>query len=593
MRNIYGDWHHEKAGLQKKELEQAVLIPTMSFFDDPEQLGLQDRQGQAMMSIDIAEAISKRYHIMVEAGVGIGKTLAYLIPALFAIKKFGKSVVIGTNSIALSQQLLGDIEQAKLLTGILDVDVIWERGPSVSAAGDAKIIIINQELLIRGLHKKSSQEQSVKKDNTILYIIDEAHHLEKNARSALTTRWTIQGLKSIERALQQAIPKSPSRREHIENLRKVGEYRSQFFSGAADRILSIQTSFSKHQDSQKMWLSNKQIVNYNEWAKELEKVIKACSLPLPAETLELPQFIRRFWQYANSSYLVWLEGNPEDPGHLAICTAPKIINNEVEKLLFSQSVPVVLTSDTLCNSQGSKQERYRYYAESVGFPEDNSELSDLQPSTFNYDDNGLLYIPNDLPRPDDESNREVYLAAIADQIADLIALTSGRTLILFTRTDDMQAVHALLTIKGLSYALLQAKEAISQEIIDEFTGSKGVLLATGDDWEGVNIPGSALSSLIIVQLPFPAFDPIIDYKISQVVDPMEILLPEMLTQLRQGVGRLIRSSTDTGVLSILDARMSDSCKLGYTEEVLRALPIQNKVSSLLEVEAFIDKKIKE
>jgi len=593
MRHIYGDSQHEKAGLRRKMIEQAVLIPTINFFDDPEQFGLQDRQGQAMMSIDIAEAISKNHHIMVEAGTGVGKSLAYLIPALFAVKKFNKSVVIATASIALSEQLVGDAQQAKILTGILTPDVILEKGPVINIDGDARIIIINQEFFIRQLLQDPSQEQGFNKDNTILYIIDEAHHLEEQARSAFTTKWTIQGLKAMERALQRAIPKSPTRAEQIENLRKVGEYRSQFFSGAAHQIQSLHTSLNTHQETRRVWLPNKQIVNYNEWAKELEKVIKACKPLLSKETLELPQFIRRLWQYANSSYLVWLEKNSADPCDFSICTAPKNINNELEKLLFSKSIPVVLTSETLCKAQGSKQQMYQYYAESVGFPEDHSELSDLQPATFNYEHNALLYIPNDLPRPDDESNREVYLIAIADRIAELIALSNGRTLILFTAEKDMKDVYTLLIRRELPYDVLLGEGFISQQKLDQFAGSQGVLLATGDYWEGVHIPGSALSSLIIVQLPFPPFDPIIDYKISQVVDPMEILLPEMLTKLRQGVGRLIRTSTDAGVLSILDARMSDCCRLPYREAVLRALPIRNRVSGLLEVEAFIDKKINE
>lgn len=593
MRDIYGDCQYEKIALRKKEIEQAVLIPTISFFDDPQQFGLEDRQGQAIMSIDIAEAISKKHHIMAEAGPGIGKSLAYLIPALFAVKKFDQSVVIATDSIALSQQLVGDAEQAKRLTGILTPKVVLEKEPVINTAGDARIIIINQELLIRHLLKKPFQGQGYKKDNTFLYIIDEAHHLEENARSALTTKWNLQRLKSMERTLQQSIPKSPTRKEHIENLRKVGEYRTQFFSKAANRIQELQLLLNKHQDSQRMWLSNKQIVNYTEWAKEVEKVMKACSASLPEGALELPQFIRRLWQYASSSYLVWLEKNPEDPCDFSICTAPKNINNELEKLLFSQSIPVVLTSDTLCLSQGSKQQMYRYYAESIGFPEDNSEFSDLQPSSFNYGDNALLYIPDDLPRPDGDNNREVYLEAIAERIVELITLSKGRTLILFTAKKDMQDIYSLLVRKELPYSVLLAEGSISQQVIDQFAASQGVLLATGAYWKGTNIPGADLSSLIIVQLPFPAFDPVIDYKISQAVDPMEILLPEMLTKLRQAAGRLIGIDADTGVLSILDTRISDSCKLSYQEEVLMALPIPNRVSSLMDVEAFIRKRIRE
>jgi len=582
MRDIYGDEQHEKAGSRRREIEQAVLIPTISFFDDPEQFGLEDRQGQAMLSIDIAEAISKSHHIMAEAGVGIGKSFAYLIPALFAVQKFDKSVVIATATMALGEQLVRDSEQVKLLTGILAPKVVLERGPVLDIAGGARIIIMNQERLIRHLLQKPSQGQGLKKDATILYIIDEAHRLEGQGRAAFTTKWTVEGLISVERALQQAIPKGPNRKNHIENLRKVREYRIQFFSEVGQGF----------QASQRGWLPNKHIVNYNEWAKELAKVIQTCSSSLPQGTLELPQFIRRLWQYANSSYLVWLEKQSPESSDFSICTAPKKIDNELEKLLFSQSIPVVLTSDTLCNGRGTKQYRYRYYAEAVGFPEDNSELSDALPPTFKDNGKTLLYIPNDLPRPDEKHNRTIYIAAIADRMAELIACSKGRTLVLFNVTADMQDVHTLLMNKGLLCGLLREGEPISQSVIDEFAESKGVLLATSDDWEGTQIPNSALSSLIIVELPFPSFDPIIDYKISQVLDPMEVLLPEMLTKLRQGVGRFLRADKNASVLSILDVRISDAYALAYKEDVLMALPIRNSVSSLLEVEAFIDKKIK-
>ena len=588
MRDIYGDEQHEKAGSRRREIEQAVLLPTMSFFDDPAQFGLEDRQGQAMLSIDIAEAISKNHHIMAEAGAGIGKSFAYLIPALLAVQKFDKSVVIATATRALGKQLVRDVEQVKLLTGILRPKVVLDRGPILNIAGDVRVIITHQDVFIRHLGQKSPLGQSLKKDTTILYIVDEAHRLEEQGRAAFATKWTAQNIKAMERALQQALPKGPTRKNHIENLRKAGEYRTQFFSEGEQQFQALPSALTKQQEAARVWLPKKHIVNYNEWAKELEKVIQVCPSSLPPGTLELPQFIRRLWQYANSSYLVWLERNSLEPSDFSICTAPKKNDNELEKLLFSQTIPVVLISDTLCNGQGAKQQRYRYYAEAVGFPEDNSELSDAQPATFNYEDNGLLYIPDDLPRPDEKSNRTVYLATMAERIADLIRCSNGRTLALFTVAADMQDVHALLVGKGISCDLLGlgATASIPQPVLEQFMASKGVLLATSDYWEEIQMPGLTLDSLIIVQLPFPPFDPIIDYRISQVLDPMEILLPEMLTKLRQGIGCLFRTDKDTGVLSILDARISDSCTLTYKDEVLAALPIANKVSSLLEVQDY-------
>lgn len=99
-------------------------------------------------------------------------------------------------------------------------------------------------------------------------------------------------------------------------------------------------------------------------------------------------------------------------------------------------------------------------------------------------------------------------------------------------------------------------------VIADFRGSKGVLLSTGVFWEGVNIEGSDLSQLIIFRLPFPVpADPVYEYKTSMAKNPLkEVFVPDMLLRLRQGTGRLIRSETDLGVLSILDSRLSIAAK---------------------------------
>lgn len=593
MRNMDWDWNNEKAQLRRKEVEQAVLIPTINFFDESEQFGLQDCQEQTMMSVDLAEAIAMNHHIMVEAGSGIVKSFAYLIPALFAIKNLKGSVVIGTATQVLADQLAQDAEQGKILTGMTNVQVTLLTGESTDAGGDHRIIITSQETLMRDLLNKRIQGQGFIKDNIVLYIIDEAHHLEEQSRCALTTKWTLKGLKEIEATLQKSIPTTPNRKEHIENLRLVGEYRRRFFSGAAQHIEHLQTTGGKHGDSRRLWLPHKEIVNYTDWAKQLDNVIAALSLGKDEqEILELPQFIRRLRQYANSSYLVWLEGKLDDQNEVSICTAPKIMNNQIEKLLFDQSIPVVLTSESLCTRQGTNIEMYRYYAECIGFPEDNREFFDVRPSVYDYAENSILYIPNDLPLPDNERGRDVYLEAITKRIAELVILSEGKTLVLFTVKKDMEDVYALLKENNFAYQLVRGEGSLQQKIIEEFRESKGVLLATGDYWEELSIPGSDLSSLIIVQLPFPPFDPIIDYKISQADDPREILFPEMLTKLRQGASRLIQRATDTGVLSILDDRMSDALERPYKEDVLKALPIKNRVSHLHEVENFIQKKIK-
>ncbi len=132
-----------------------------------------------------------------------------------------------------------------------------------------------------------------------------------------------------------------------------------------------------------------------------------------------------------------------------------------------------------------------------------------------------------------------------------------------------------------------------KDAINEFKKTKnGVLFATGSAWEGINLPGDLLSHLIIVKLPFPIPDPISEYErtmYSTIDDYIQaVVVPQMLIKLRQGVGRLIRKETDTGVISILDARASEGKK--YHDVVVDALPDCKMVNHVYEIEHFLKMK---
>ena len=117
-----------------------------------------------------------------------------------------------------------------------------------------------------------------------------------------------------------------------------------------------------------------------------------------------------------------------------------------------------------------------------------------------------------------------------------------------------------------------------------------MILGTGTYWEGINIEGESLSQVIIYKLPFPAPNPIIDYKMSLAERPvMEVAVPEMLTKLRQGAGRLIRSATDKGIVSVLDPRISSQSRTRYKQAVFDSLPIKNKTENIEEIQHFWDK----
>ena len=109
-----------------------------------------------------------------------------------------------------------------------------------------------------------------------------------------------------------------------------------------------------------------------------------------------------------------------------------------------------------------------------------------------------------------------------------------------------------------------------------------VLFATGSFYEGIDIKGEALENVIIAKLPFPVVNPIIEEKASRFVDGFsEVYLPLMLIKLKQGAGRLIRSSTDKGIVSILDARCNE-----YKEDILNSLPFTNVTDNIKDVEEF-------
>ncbi|MDR1209846.1 MAG: hypothetical protein LBK41_05975 [Clostridiales bacterium] len=209
-----------------------------------------------------------------------------------------------------------------------------------------------------------------------------------------------------------------------------------------------------------------------------------------------------------------------------------------------------------------------------------------KPSPFNYSENSFLYISGNMPFPDD--NNGAYIDAIADEAKRLIAAANGHAAMLFTSFKVMDKVFERLSGE-IPFPVFKLGKSGGKSI-DRFKKSGGVLLSAGSLWEGIDIPGDALSLLIIVRLPFAVPDPFSewertlygnfdDYKNS-------VIAPDMLVKLKQGFGRLIRTETDTGVVAILDRRASS--RGTYRAAVLNALPKCRVTSSAGEVRQFME-----
>ncbi|MDE5563538.1 MAG: ATP-dependent DNA helicase, partial [Oscillospiraceae bacterium] len=304
------------------------------------------------------------------------------------------------------------------------------------------------------------------------------------------------------------------------------------------------------------------------------------------ELSEIYYFIRELY-YNSGNSLVWLENSPD----VRICISKKDIRWDIAELLYQAGKSTILTSATISSKQdGTPQERCSYFLDSIGYPEIGM-VSESKQSPYDYDHNTMLYCSALMPFPKHE-RREEYLKASIPEIVKLLNITNGKALILFTSKTDMEYVYKKLSNMHLSYRILMQSRTSSQEYqLNKFRNDvNSVLLGTGTYWEGINVEGESLSHVIIYTLPFPVPDPIIDYKMSLTEYPInDVAVPEMITKLRQGAGRLIRSANDKGIVSILDPRVSSNSRASYAKRTLRALPMKNRTENMAELQEFWDR----
>ena len=165
-----------------------------------------------------------------------------------------------------------------------------------------------------------------------------------------------------------------------------------------------------------------------------------------------------------------------------------------------------------------------------------------KPSPFNHRDNTLLYISENMPFPDNRDRK--YINAVAGETERLIRAAHGHTAVLFTSHDVLGRVHSILKQRGLPCPLFRLQRGDTNTIERFKRSGNGVLLASGAMREGVDIPGDVLSMLIIVKLPFAVPDPIGKYEQSLYSGFDEykhrVIIPDMLLNLKQEAGRLIR-----------------------------------------------------
>ncbi len=283
-----------------------------------------------------------------------------------------------------------------------------------------------------------------------------------------------------------------------------------------------------------------------------------------------------------SNNIFWIDNKRK----IVLNTCSKYVSEQIKEVLFNDKDSIkILTSATL-NTSNKDEQLYEYYTKNVGL-DINEELflSEPKMSPFDYKNNMICYCCKDITAPNGDHDN--YINDITRKIKELLNTTKGKTLILFTSKADMKLVYDKLKMENLPYNLLIQKDGASQNLTkEEFKNDiNSVLLSTGSFWEGIDIKGKSLSNVIIVRLPFPIPDPIIEYKCSVVDDNEKVLIPEMKIKLKQGIGRLIRGKDDTGIVSILDSRIER-----YLNKVLECIPTSNITYNIEDVKKFVAEK---
>ncbi|WBW99214.1 ATP-dependent DNA helicase [Oceanirhabdus sp. W0125-5] len=681
-------------------IEKVITNEVYEFFVDfLPKLGFEEREGQQDMALDICEAMRDNQHIMVEAGVGIGKSYAYLLPLMIYNREFKEPVVVSTSTISLQEQLMDDIRAVSKKLGF-SPEVVLAKGMShfgcrlrveefgskvlfeedyektkvynylknwVKDIGDrAKlnedisediwesvnvknclfnkckfynecvfidkrnkmgntdgIILCNHDLLIVDAHKKIRKERALL-SNRIKYItIDEAHNLEEKVRGVLQEELTYKKCFTIFNDSKFFMKRTGNSKE-IEKINILIKDIDRYFKILANDI-NEQMKVGKFQGSEqsRFNINRHKVLNISRnIINTLDDVIKNIALVdivnvsefeyfnnLQDEILEdLKRIKEDIYNVVYESYdtLAWGEfnGKEADLLNVRLMIAPKFINKVIKKLFFREkenefqleNLPkIILTSATLTNRfHGDLKERYSYIINNIGFPQEEKRgiLSEPKESPFDYDNNTIVYYKNKMPHP--MKSREAFLKEAIEEIIKLIKMTDGKTLILFASKEDLNWVYKELKKRKFSYKILKQNPYSSQEnIMTAFKEEENsILLGTGIFWEGINIPGKTLSQVIVTRLPFPVPDPIIEFKRSISQNPLlEVNVPEMILKLRQGVGRLIRNSKDSGVVALLDPRVGEDMNLEYKEMIWNAIPMKNRTTDIKTVKKFIEDKV--
>lgn len=409
-----------------------------------------------------------------------------------------------------------------------------------AAAQEADVVVCNYHLLFAHLQVRETTEKDIVLPPFDVAILDEAHKAADIARDFFGFRVTQGAVRWAARLLK-----------------KIGEVK--FYDHVVKEAERFFARLLQHRRSPayKTRLRTPDAVPWSELVRLIgevrdgyvEAVSETSDVDLRADLKraagrchDLAQQIASALTLSAPDTVSFIEEDAR--GNAVLCSKPIRVGERLRQSLFDQTRTVVLTSATLTTGG-----TFDHLRDEIGVPDPRELVVD---TPFDFQRQALLVVPEDMPEPNDPA----FPAAVAAMFAEVMDLADGRTLGLFTSYRNLNATYE--RVRGNGHRVLKQGDMPRTALVEEFRRDVGsVLLGTESFWAGVDVPGEALSCVVIDRLPFPSpDDPVLD-AISERDRRwfMTYSLPRAVIAFKQGFGRLIRTATDRGVVVVLDRRL--------------------------------------
>jgi ATP-dependent DNA helicase DinG len=492
------------------------------------------------------------------------------------------------------------------------------------AAGEADIVITNHSMLLT----------DVRAENRIippydLLVIDEAHHFEQTASKHMGVEigyysflnplnWLVKDAKTgqlpslihslkshpheeapawVEK-LEALLPIFHEVREEWERLTGLlyenAERSAGSASGEGGYVLRLQKDKLPANWQDIVALEDNIYMRLSEVCRTLDKLLSelkdaASGLDMQSAVTDMSGHVanlarvrddlRFLIRLADPNVVYWVEANSYYKHRsLAYMSVPIDVSKQLWEQFFSQKESIVLTSATL-----SVNQTFDYAVEQLGLKDaqERGLVKTVQlPSPFRYEEQALVLVPRDFPTIRGSYADSRFLEMLSSSLTEIALVTRGRMLVLFTSYKMLRQVHGELKNQLSQHHIQVLGQGIESsnrsKLVRMFQETPNcVLLGTSSFWEGVDIPGEALSVLAIVRLPFqPPNHPYIEAKSEYLkslgMNPfMKYSVPQAVIQFKQGFGRLVRTVNDKGIVVVYDTRVIDT---QYGKHFLRSLP---------------------